>query len=126
MTEELLAQPDTNIEDSSTKKPDSILIICVIGLLLSGGNAIARLYGFWDESTYVWSTFNNLVIVSSLIDLVCFIFILRMNKIALYVYGAFFVVYHFSLVALGLFNFVGFALHGVVLFFLFKNIKLMK
>jgi len=126
VTEELLTQSDTNIEESSSKKPDSILIICVIGILLSGSNVIARLYGFWDESTYVWSTFNNLAIVSSLIDLVCFIFILRMNKVALYVYASFFVINHVSLVVFGLFSFVGFAIHGAVLFFLIKNIKLMK
>lgn len=126
MTEEAFSQTDRNIEESSSKKPDSILIICVIGILLSGGNVIARLYGFWDESTYVWSTFNNLAIVLSLIDLVCFIFILRMNKIALYVYGAFFVINHVSLVVFGLFSVVGFAIQGTVLLFLFKNIKLMK
>ncbi len=126
MIEEALTQPDTNIEESSSKKPDSILIICVIGILLSGGNLIARIYGVWDESTYVWSTFNTLAIESSLIDLVCFVFILRMNKIALYVYASFFVIYHVSLVVFGLFSFVGFGIHGAVLFFLFKNIKLIK
>lgn len=126
MTEEALIQSDTNIEESGSKKTDSILSICVIGILLSGANVIARLYGFWDESTYVWSTFNNLAIVSSIIDLICFIFVLRMYKMALYVYASFFVIYHVTLVLFGLFSFVGFAIHGAVLLFLFKNIKLMK
>jgi heme/copper-type cytochrome/quinol oxidase subunit 4 len=128
VTEEILEAQEvaSKQEENQTKKPGYILIICIIGILLSGGNIVVRLYGFWDESNYVWSTFNYFAIVLSVIDLVCFIFILRMHKVAVYVYAVFFAIYHVSLIIFGMFSFIGFAIHGVVLFFLSKNLRLMK